>query len=56
MDADHYPAIEQLKPGRYVATVRDIFQGEIARCSHSHKSRSAAIKCSKTLDISVGRA
>ena len=50
MDADTYPAVFTIKPGKYAGQVRNIYRGAILTCGHSHKSRTAALECAKNLD------
>lgn len=46
---DRYAATHALRPGAYAGTVRNIHAGEIARCEHKHRTRSAALACAAKL-------
>lgn len=48
-DANTYPATCPAGVGRYGGVVRDIFSGALHYCAHSHKSRSAALKCAEAI-------
>lgn len=46
---DTYPATCPAGVGRYGGVVRHIHKGALAYCGHSHKSRSAALRCAEAL-------
>lgn len=49
MMEDCYPAIVTLRPGKFRGEVRNVFVGSVVRCSHEHRTRSAALKCAERL-------
>ena len=49
MTGDYYPAIMPLRHGKFRGEVRNVFGGSLVRCSHEHRTRSAALKCAEKL-------
>lgn len=47
---DIYGCVRQIRPGKYVATLRDISSGEIQACEHIHQLRSTAIRCAEKME------
>ena len=50
---DYYLAIMPLRHGKFRGEVRNVFGGSVVRCSHEHRTRSAALACAKKLFASL---
>lgn len=46
---DYYPATVRLRHGKFRGEVRNAFSCSLVRCSHEHRTRSAARVCAEKL-------
>ena len=50
---DCYPATVLLRHGKFRGEVRNVFVGSVVRCSHEHRTRSAALRCAEKLFVNL---
>ena len=46
---DYYSVIIPLRHGTFRGEVRNVLVGSVVRCSHEHRTRSAALRCAEKL-------